>query len=129
MNSDELRGFVPWFLELRYPGQFRPVVAGAPETGWILDTGEVVAFVRAGSANLPFIWFRGGIAHGVPRSEALALHVASQNKDLMVGRVYLSSGEDRAMVVFDEAILAGDLDPERQTCANELVTRFGTSIQ
>jgi hypothetical protein len=65
----------------------------------------------------------------VPRSEALAVHVALENKDLMVGRVYAACGDDLALVVFDEAIMAEDLDVERPSSAQELVTRFETSLQ
>lgn len=55
----------------------------------------------------PFIWVKGGIAHAIPRSEALATDVAAANRGLVVGRLYLSYGEEIAMVVFDEAIFGG----------------------
>jgi hypothetical protein len=129
MDNEAVKRFIPWFLDARYPGKAHAVADGAPELGWVLDADGAVALVRGGSAKTPFVWFRGGVAHAVPRSEALAVYVASANKELMVGRGYLAQGDDLAMVVFDETILARDIDVERESCAEELVSRFEMSLQ
>jgi hypothetical protein len=129
MKNEEVMRLIPWLLQARYPGRFRLATEGSPEMGWVVDTGDAVALVRAGLARVPFIWIRGGIAHAIPRSEKLAMHIAAKNQDLMVGRVYLVCGDHVAVSVFDEAILAGDIDVDRESCLQELVSRFENSLQ
>jgi hypothetical protein len=97
--------------------------------GWILELDDCVVLVRAAQTTHPFILIRGGIAHEIPRSEALVLHVASANKDLVVGRSYLAYGDDFAMVVFDEAIFGASLSMEHQPSMQDAVNRFETSVQ
>ena len=128
MDNDEVARFVPWFLEARYPGRLRPVMEGMPEFGHQREVDGARMVIRSGKARMPFIWVRGGVAHAVPRSEALAYHVASENRDLMVGRVYLAYGDELALVAFDDAITAIDLDPERQSSMQDLVNRFEASL-
>lgn len=128
MDNDEIVRFLPWFLEARYPGKFREVVHGTPQLGYALEIDGACMLVRSGNAQTPFIWLRGGVAHAIPRSNALAFHVAAQNKDLMVGRAYLAYGDEFAMVAFDEAIMTGDLDVDRQSSAQGFVDRFETSL-
>jgi hypothetical protein len=85
--------------------------------------------VRAAQTTHPFILIRGGIAQEIPRSEALALHVAGSNKNLVVGRAYLAHGDDVAMVVFDEAIFGAYLSLQYEPSVHDVVNRFETSIQ
>ncbi|HEX8103206.1 MAG TPA: hypothetical protein VF533_11375 [Solirubrobacteraceae bacterium] len=47
----------------------------------------------------------------------------------MIGRAYMASGEDLAMVVFDETIMASDLDVNRQSSAQAFVDRIEGSLQ
>jgi hypothetical protein len=129
MDNDEIVRFLPWFLEARYPGKFRELVHGTPELGYALEVDGACMLVMGGKAQTPFIWLRGGVAHAIPKNDALAFHVAAQNKDLMVGRVYLAYGDEFAMVAFDEAIMTGDLDVERQSSAQGFVDRFETSLR
>jgi hypothetical protein len=128
VDNEEIARFVPWFLEGRYPGCWRPVIEGTPDLGYALEVDGACVLVRAGKAQTPFIWLRGGIAHAIPKTDQLAFHVASQNKDLMVGRVYLAYGDDVAMVAFDEAIVTGDLDVERPSSAQDFINRFEMSL-
>lgn len=97
--------------------------------GWILNLDDCVVLVRASQASHPFILIRGGIAHAIPRSEALALHVASGNKDLMVGRTYMGYGDDVAIVVFDEAIVGAYLSLQYEPSVHDVVNRFEMSVQ
>jgi hypothetical protein len=129
MDADELKRFVPYLLEGRYPGRSQPVVGDGGDLGWTLDLDDTIVYVRASSGSNPFIWIRGGIAHAVPRSEALALHVAAANKDLVVGRVYMGYGDDLAMVVFDEAIFSDYLSNDYMPSMQDLVTRLETSLE
>ncbi len=101
MTLAELRRFIPWFLNARYADNAREVLEGNVEFGWMLEIDGTVAFVRAMGEQNPFTWFRGGIAHGIPRGKALALHVATQNRDLVVGRAFLATNDFAAMVTFD----------------------------
>ena len=128
MDNDTTARFVPWFLTARYPDRFREVAPGFPEMGYALETDGACLLVRAGKAQTPFIWVRGGVAHAVPRTDALAHHIAAGNSDLMVGRLYMTSGAEAAMVVFDETILTVDVDPERQSSMQEVVNRVEASV-
>lgn len=128
-SNEDVAWLVPWFLGARYPGQFRPVMEGVPELGWVLEAGEALMIIRAGKATYPFIWIRGGIAHAVPRSEALSTYVAAGNKDLMVGRIYAAFGDELALVAFDDAIMAGDIDVERTSSLQDLVNRFENGMR
>jgi hypothetical protein len=133
IDGEGLEQFVPELLQARYPGKSEPAFSnppeGLPNLGWILELDGSVALVRASKTTHPFIWFRGGIAHAIPRSDALATHVATANRDLMVGRAYLASGEDIAMVAFDEAIVGEYLSLDYQPSVDDLVTRFEMAIQ
>lgn len=133
MNGEDLKQFVPELLEARYPGRSREaspgVDMGAGALGWILELDDCLALVRASQTSNPFIWIKGGIAHGIPRSDALALEVAAGNKDLVVGRLYMAYGDDVAMVVFDEAIFADYISVEYEPSMRDVVNRFETSIQ
>lgn len=130
MTGEEIKRIVPDLLDARHPGRSREVAEGVEgELGWILELDGTIALVRASQATHPFIWIRGGIAHAVPRSEALALEVAAGNKDLMVGRMYVAYGDDIAMVVFDEAISAAYLSFDHEASIQDLVTRFETSLE
>jgi hypothetical protein len=131
IDGEALKQFVPELLEARYPGRSREVEpnAGPGHLGWTLELDECVVLVRASQASNPFILIRGGIAHAIPRTEALALHVATGNKDLMVGRLYMAYGDDLAMVVFDEAIVGAYLSMEYEPSIQDVVTRFETSLQ
>lgn len=86
MDGEELKQFVPELLEAQYPGRSREadphsgdIVPGG-HLGWILDLDDCVVLVRASQTSHPFMSIRGGIAHAIPRSEALATHVAAANK-------------------------------------------------
>jgi hypothetical protein len=133
MNGEELKKFVPELLEGRYPGRSREAVPGsdigAGDLGWILDLDDCLMLVRASQASNPFIWIRGGIAHGIPKTDALAWDIAVGNKDLVVGRVYAAYGDDVAMVVFDESIFAKYLSVDDQSSMEDVVNRFETSVQ
>lgn len=136
MNGEDLKRFVPEMLEARYPGRSR--LAGLssasvgpedPDLGWLLEHDDCVVLVKATQTSHPFISIKGGVAHAVPRSEDLALHVATANKELMVGRLYMAYGDDIAMVAFDEAIVGAYLSLEYQPSVEDVVTRFETSVQ
>ncbi len=133
MNGEELKQFVPELLEGRYPGRSKEAAPGsdigAGDLGWILELDDCLVLVRASLVSNPFIWIRGGIAHGIPRTDALALDIAAGNKDLVVGRLYMAYGDDVAMVVFDESIFAGYLSLEYQPSMTDVVNRFETSVQ
>jgi hypothetical protein len=135
VNGEELKQFVPELLEARYPGRSRPadpetsIVPGGPHMGWILDLDECVALVRASQATNPFILIRGGIAHAIPKSEALAFHVAANNKHLMVGRAYVGYGNDVALVAFDESIDGSYLSLDNDASIQDAVTRFEMSLR
>lgn len=103
--------------------------AGPGHLGWIVDLDNSAVLVRVSQASHPFILIRGGIAHGLPRSEALATHIATANKDLVVGRVYMAHGDDIAMAVFDEAIFGAYLSLQYEPSLQDVVTRFETSLQ
>jgi hypothetical protein len=133
VDAEELERFVPELLEARYPGRSRSLtgseVPGLPSLGWVLELENSVVLVRASNASNPFIWIKGGIAHALPKSEALAMHVAAANKELVVGRLYLACGEDIAMVVFDETIFGAYLSPQYEPSIEDAVNRFETSLQ
>ncbi|HET8863565.1 MAG TPA: hypothetical protein VFM94_09985 [Solirubrobacterales bacterium] len=131
IDGAELQQFVPDLLEGRYPGRSREVepTTGPGHFGWILELDDCVVLVRASQVSNPFIWIRGGIAHAIPRSEALATHVAAANKDLMVGRAYMACGDEMAMVVFDEAIVGAYLSLQHEPSIRDVVNRFETSLQ
>ena len=130
MNGDDIKKLVPDLLDARCPRLWREAVEGqGPEMGWVVDLEDCVALVRAAQSSNPFIWIRGGIAHAIPRTEALALNVAAANKTLMVGRLYLAYGPELAMVAFDESIVAASLSPDFEPSMEDLVTRFDASLQ
>lgn len=132
IDGEDLQQFVPQLLETRYPGRSEELFSDSPVPGpfgWKLELDHGVAFIRATQTTHPFLWFRGGIAHAIPRSEELATHVATGNRDLMVGRAYLACGADVAMVVFDETIDAASLSMQYEPSIQQLITRFETSIQ
>ena len=131
IDGEQLKRFVPDLLEARYPGRSREVepATGDGQFGWILELDDCVVLARAAQTSHPFILVRGGIAHAIPRTDALALHVAARNKDLVVGRVYLAYGDDIAMVVFDEAIFGAYLSLEYEPSVQDVVNRFETSVQ
>jgi hypothetical protein len=133
VNGEELKAFVPELLEARYPGRSRGVVPGSEsvsaDLGWVLELDDCFVLVRASQASSPFIWIRGGIAHGIPKTDALVWDIAAGNKDLVVGRIYVAYGDDFATVVFDESIFAGYLSLEYQPSMEDVVNRFETSVQ
>jgi hypothetical protein len=132
VNGEELQQFVPDMLEARYPGRSREMasdVEGLPPFGWVLELDDCLALIRPTQTTHPFIMVRGGIAHALPRSEALATDVAAGNKHLMVGRLYLAYGEEVAMVVFDEAIFGEYLSLQYEPSVQDVVNRFETSLQ
>jgi hypothetical protein len=132
VNGEELQRFVPELLEARYPGRSRemfPPLEGMPQLGWVLELDDCLAIVRASQATHPFIWIRGGVAHALPRSEALATDVAAANKNLVVGRLYMAYGDEIAMVVFDEAIVGEYLSMEYEPSIKDAINRFETSLQ
>jgi len=128
MNGEELAE-VPPLLVGRYPNSFwqpePPELAGG---GWVLERDDVFCLVRAAQASTPFLWIRCGVAVEIPRSEALALRIAACNKDLMVGRAYLSCGDEIGLVAMDEVISASSLSWEHQPSIQELVDRFETTL-
>ena len=135
MDGEELKQFVPELLQARYPGRSREadphsgdIVPGG-HFGWVLDLDECVVLVRASQTSHPFLLIRGGVAHAIPRSEALATHVAAANKELMVGRLYMGYGEGIALVAFDEAISADYLSLQYEPSIEDAVTRFEMSVQ
>jgi hypothetical protein len=133
VDGEELKRFVPELLEARFPGAYRkidfPVPEGMPDTfGWTLSLDGAVLTVKPTQTKLPFIWIRGGIAHAIPRTEDLALRVASGNRELMTGRMYMGYGDDIAMVAFDEAIAAEPLSMQYEPSIQDLVNRLETSI-
>jgi hypothetical protein len=133
VDAEELERFVPELLEGRYPGRSRELagaeVPGLPSLGWVLELENSVVLVRASEASNPFIWVKGGIAHAIPRSEALATHVAAGNKQLVVGRVYLAYGDDVAMAVFDETVFGAYLSLQYEPSIQDVLNRFETSLQ
>ena len=133
MNGEELDEFVPQLLEARYPGRVRKMGEGGiglPEIGgWVLELDGCVLTVRATQTSHPFIWIRGGVAHGISRSEELALRVAAGNKDLVVGRIYMAYGDDVAMVVFDETIFGGYLSFQHEPSIEDAVNKLETSVK
>ena len=133
MNGEDLKQFVPELLEARYPGRSKEAApesdVGAGNLGWLLELDDCMVLVRASQTSSPFILIRGGIAHGIPRTDALAVEVAAGNKDLVVGRLYMAYGDDVAMVVFDEAIFADYLSPQYEPSMRDVVNRFETSLQ
>jgi hypothetical protein len=133
VNREELEEFIPKLLEARYPGRVQKLdeaEAGLPGIGgWIMDLEGCVLTVRVSRSTHPFIWIRGGVAHGVPKSEALALRVAAANKDLVVGRIYMAYGDDLAMVVVDESIFGGYLSFQYEPSIEDTVHRLVTSVQ
>lgn len=133
MDGDGLEQFVPQLLEARYPGQARLVgEVDIPELpslgGWMLELEGCILTIRASKTSHPFVWIKGGIAHAIPRSEALALRVATANKDLTVGRLCLACGDDIAMVVFDETVFGLALSLDYQPSVEDIVNRFEASI-
>jgi len=133
VDAEELERFVPELLEGRYPGRSRELagaeIPGLPSLGWVLELENSVVLVRASKTSNPFIWIKGGIAHAIPKSEALATHVAAGNKQLVVGRVYLAYGDDIAMVVFDETVFGAYLSLQYEPSIKDVVNRFETSLQ
>jgi hypothetical protein len=130
MDIEGIRRLVPELLERRYPERSREVVqGGGQDFGWMLDFDGGFALLRAAQASNPFIWIRVGVAHAIPKTDALAWRIAEGNKDLMVGRFYVAYGDDLAMVVFDEAISAANLSFEYQPSIQDLVDRFEVSLQ
>lgn len=102
---------------------------GAADLGWVLELEDCFLLVRASQASNPFIWIKGGIAHGIPKTNSLAWAIAAGNRDLVVGRLCVAYGDDLAMVVFDESIFAGYISPEYQPSMQDVVNRFETSVQ
>lgn len=136
MLGDDLKQFVPQMLEARYPGRSRlaglsseSVGPDDPHFGWLLEHDDCVMLVNSTRTTHPFISIKGGVAHAIPRSEDLALQVATANKELMVGRLYMAYGDDIAMVAFDESIVGAYLSLDYQPSVDDLVTRFETSVQ
>jgi hypothetical protein len=134
VNHEELERFLPELLEARYPGQAQKMGGddglGLPGIeGWLLRFDGCVLTARVSRSTHPFIWIRGGVAHAIPRSEALALRVAVGNKDLVVGRLYLAYGDEQAMVVFDETVFGGYLSLEYEPSIQDVVNKLETSIQ
>jgi hypothetical protein len=126
--------FLPELLDARYPGRVRKIGVkggqGVPGIdGWMLDLDGSVLTTRVSQSTHPFIWIRGGIAHGIPRTEELALRVAAGNKDLVVGRLYMAYGDDIAMVVFDETIFGGYLSFEHEPSIHDVVNKLEMSIR
>jgi hypothetical protein len=95
----------------------------------VLDLDGCTVLVRATATSLPFIWFKGGIAHAIPRSAALAEHVALNNKDLMAGRVYLALGDEIAMAVYDDAIFGASLSLDYDPSIQDVVNRFDGGLK
>jgi hypothetical protein len=129
-----LEQFLPELLEARYPGLSQKTGAengpGLPGLdGWLLSFDDCVLTVSISRSTHPFIWLRGGVAHAIPKSEALALRVAAGNKDLVVGRLYLAYGDDIAMVAFDETIFGGYLSLQFEPSIQDVVNKLETSIQ
>jgi len=102
---------------------------GGGDMGWILEQEDCLLLVRATQTSSPFIWIKGGIAHAIPKTDDLAWFVGHGNKDLVVGRLYLSYGDDVAMVTFDESIFGGYLSLDYQPSIEDVVNRFETSVQ
>jgi hypothetical protein len=131
IDGEELKKFVPELLDARYPGrsQEAPPAVGDGAFGWVVELDGCIALARAAQVTHPFILIRGGIAHEIPRSEELALHVATANKDLVVGRAYLAYGDDIAMVAFDESIFGAYLSAQYEPSMLDVVNRLETSFQ
>jgi hypothetical protein len=133
VNADEITDLLPRFLETRYGNSVRragpPVPAGmADPGGWLVQDRDLYCFARASRASSPFIWLRLGIALEIPRSCELAYFVAGLNKDVSVGRVYMTAGEMLAGVVLDETILAAYLDWDHRPSIQDLVDRFENAM-
>jgi hypothetical protein len=132
VDGEDLQRFVPDLLQARYPGAYRQIDFSADELnklfGWTLNLDGAFLTVKAAQTTHPFIWIRGGIAHAIPRTEDLALRVASGNRELMSGRIYMGYGDDIAMVAFDEAIMAGYLSLDFEPSIQDLVNRFEAAI-
>lgn len=134
MNREEMELFLPDLLEARYPGLAQKMgEEGGPGLpgldGWMLSFDGCVLAARVSRSTHPFIWIRGGLAHAIPRSEALALRVAAGNKDLVVGRLYMAYGDDVAMVVFDETVFGGYLSLDHEPSIEDVVNKLETSVQ
>lgn len=134
MNREEMEQFLPELLGARYPGLAQKMGEdGGPGLpgldGWILSFDGCILTARVSRSTHPFIWIRGGLAHAIPRSEALALRVAAGNKDLVVGRLYMAYGDDLAMVVFDESVMGGYLSMQHEPSIEDVVNKLETSIQ
>jgi hypothetical protein len=130
VDGNDIVGFVPQALESWYPGCSHELAHGrGPDVGWVLEAEGAVAVVRAVGTSRPFVWLRAGIAHTIPRADALAWHVASKNKDLMAGRVYATSSDDLAMVVFDEAILGPAISYQHQPSIQDVRTRLDIGLE
>lgn len=134
MNREDLKRFLPELLEGRYPGLAQKMGEeeglGLPGLdGWMLSFDSCVMTARVSRSTHPFIWIRGGVAHAIPRSEALALRVAAGNRDLVVGRLYMAYGDDLAMVVFDETVFGGYLSFQHEPSIQDAVNKLETSIQ
>lgn len=106
-----------------------PPMEGMAHLGWVLELDDCMAIVRATETTNPFIWIRGGIAHALPRSEALATEIATANRDLVVGRLFLACGDDIAMAVFDETIFGGYLSMRYEPSVEDAISRFETGLQ
>lgn len=126
MDRDELTRFLPVLLANFDP---RSITSeDGSHYGWLIEAEDAVVLVRASLSDVPFIWIQGGIAFGVPTSAALAFYIASRNRVLEVGRVYMDHSEDAAMVVFDETIFAAPISPEHRPSMQDAWDRVNTSV-
>ena len=133
MNREELNLFLPDLLEARYPGLPRKMGEhdgpGLPGVeGWMLNFNDFLLVVRVSQSTHPFIWIRSGLAHGLPKSETLALRIAAGNKDLVVGRLYMAFGDDLAMVAFEETVFGGYLSFQHKPSIHDVVNKVETSV-
>jgi hypothetical protein len=132
VDGEDLKRFVPDFLQARYPAAFHQIDFPVDELnqlfGWTLSLDGAFLTIKATQTTHPFIWIRGGIAHGIPRTENLALRIASGNRELMSGRIYLGYADDIAMAAFDEAIMAAPLSMDFEPSIQDLVNRFEAAI-
>jgi hypothetical protein len=132
VDGEDLKRFVPDLLQARYPGASRQIDFGVDELnqafGWTLRLDGVLMTVKAAQTTHPFIWIRGGIAHAIPKTADLALRIATGNRELMSGRIYLACGDDIAMAAFDETIMAGCISLDFEPSIQDLVNRFEAAI-
>lgn len=132
MNGDELRDFIPQFLEQLFPGMYSDLaaesgVAGMSAGPWLLlRSGSVSVVVPHCDVESPHVRIKSGVALHVPLTPELGIYVATANKQLWNGRAYIVTGDGKAIIALEELVFAAALSYDFVPGLQDLATRVST---